>query len=404
MSTSQKPNVIVYRDELLAGSETFIAAQVAALREHRGILVGTRPVKGLTVPGDAMFLANGRFGRWSTKLLGINRRKMNALANLRPALVHAHFLVDAVTAMEISTQLAVPLIVTVHGYDATSSDECFSRGRINERVYVRRKEKLMKAATKFLCVSEFLKRSIIAKGFPEEKIEVHYTGIDTHQFTPHPEVVREPIVLFVARLVQKKGCECLMDAMAHVQASVPEASLVVIGDGPLRAKLESKTAPAARRARFLGHQNSATVREWMNRASVFCVPSVTAQSGDTEGFGMVFAEAQCMGLPVVSTFSGGIPEAVHNGKTGLLVRENDSRALSSSIIQLLTNRDLWKKFSENGRARVLEQFDIKVQNRRLEEIYAELIQQKQSAYFTTRGLGQQHVEMESLHVANTRIF
>src|SRR3569833_691489 len=114
----------------------------------------------------------------------------------------------------------------------------------------------MTSATRFLCVSDFLKRVLIAKGFPEQKIDVHYTGIDTHRFTPDPQAVREPIVLFVARLVEKKGCESLIETMAKVQSAVPESSLIVIGDGPLRAKLESKAAALLHRTQFLGDQNS----------------------------------------------------------------------------------------------------------------------------------------------------
>ncbi len=86
----------------------------------------------------------------------------------------------------------------------------------------------------------------------------------------------------------------------------------------------------------------------MSRAAVFCVPSVVAASGDAEGFGMVFIEAQAMGLPVVSTLSGGIPEAVKNGETGLLVAERDSAALAGAILRLIEDEELWQRYSSRA--------------------------------------------------------
>ncbi len=107
----------------------------------------------------------------------------------------------------------------------------------------------------------------------------------------------------------------------------------------------------------------------MNRARVFCVPSVTVDSGASEGFGMVFAEAQAMGLPVASFETGGIPEAVVHGETGLLARERDTAGLAQNIIALLSDRAMWERFSDAGRRRARELFDIRRQTAALEDIY-----------------------------------
>jgi glycosyltransferase involved in cell wall biosynthesis len=128
------------------------------------------------------------------------------------------------------------------------------------------------------------------------------------------------------------------------------------------------------RCRFLGTQSPSTVREWMARASVFCVPSVVAASGDTEGFGMVFIEAQAMGLPVVSTLSGGIPEAVEHGETGLLVTERDPVGLAAALLVLLENDELWQRYSAAGRTRVVSQFNLLQQTERLENVFAQLLE------------------------------
>ena len=211
-------------------------------------------------------------------------------------------------------------------------------------------------------------------GYPADRTIVHSIGVDVERFKP--PLVRElgKMVLFVGRLVEKKGCASLLEAMAEVQQRLPAVELVVIGGGPLHAKYEARAAGLRVRCRFLGTQSPATVREWMARASVFCVPSVVAASGDTEGFGMVFIEAQAMGLPVVSTLSGGIPEAVEHGETGLLVTERDPRGLATALLVLLENDELWQRYSAAGRTRVVAQFNLLQQTERLENVFAQLLE------------------------------
>jgi glycosyltransferase involved in cell wall biosynthesis len=184
---------------------------------------------------------------------------------------------------------------------------------------------------------------------------------------------REKSVLFVGRLVEKKGCGSLIEAMAVVQRRCPAADLVVIGDGPLRADYEARAVALGVRCRFLGVQPTPVVRDRMSRASVFCVPSVVAATGDAEGFGMVFIEAQAMGLPVVSTVSGGIPEAVKNGETGLLVAERDSAALAEAILRLIRDEELWKQYSLAGRRNVVHHFNLAQQTCRLENLFEQLL-------------------------------
>ncbi len=152
--------------------------------------------------------------------------------------------------------------------------------------------------------------------------------------------------------------------------------LVVIGDGHLRSKLENMARKLPDRWRFLGTQCQKMVCEWMNRAMVFCVPSRTLESGTSEGFGLVLAESQAMGLPVVSFATGGIPEAVANGKTGFLAAESDAKMLASYILQLLSNKELWQKFSVEGQKRVREHLDLRKQMKKLEEIYVRVISKR----------------------------
>jgi glycosyltransferase involved in cell wall biosynthesis len=333
---------------------------------------------GLSLPQDRLHIIShagflGKAQRVRFKLMGPNARLLHMLERLHPTLVHAHFGPDACSAMSVSDALRIPLVVTFHGYDATVTDEHLPK------LYLRRRDLLKSRGAQFLCVSEFIRGRLREKGFPSDKLQVHYTGIDTEFFCPEPDLPRSPIVLFVGRLVSVKGCQYLLRAMPRVQAAVPKAKLVVIGDGPLRRELQEQARASFRDFEFLGAQDHRVVRQWMNRASVLCAPSITAESGATEGFGMVFAEAQAMGLPVVSSASGGIPEAVAHNETGLLVKERDDEALARSLLVLLQDPQLWARFSQAGRSRVERLFNIHTQARRLEDIYEQVLREHESA-------------------------
>ena len=207
---------------------------------------------------------------------------------------------------------------------------------------------------------------------------MHYIGIDRQHFQPRMDQVREPLVLFVGRLVEKKGGEYLVRAMAAVQRQLPNVQLVLIGDGPLRSHLQSLARQLTVRTQFLGKQSPDQVRHWMNRAQVFCGPSIIARSGDAEGFGMVFAEAQAMGLPVASFATGGIPEAVIHGETGLLAPEKDTEQLAKNLMRLLEDTELRQRFALAGQAHVATKFDLKKNTRQLETIYDDVIDRYQS--------------------------
>ncbi|MGB3652517.1 MAG: glycosyltransferase [Rivularia sp. (in: cyanobacteria)] len=375
------PALVVFNGRLLPFSETFVRAQAEGLKHFTPYYVGCRLVNGLSLPPERTFLVNkgkliGKAKEGIFKLFGVAPQLFRQVQQLHPAIVHAHFGVCGALALPLIRNLQVPLIVTFHGIDATMTDEYARKDSLSTRIYLRRRESLKRETRLFIAVSEFIKSELIDQGFPADRILVHYIGIDTEVFKPDPTIRREPIVLFVGRLVEKKGCEYLIKAMAEVQAVNPEVELVVIGDGELRKSVENLAKSSLKNYRFLGIQTPEVVRSWMNKAKVFCVPSIRAKSGDCEGFGLVFTEAQAMGLPVVSFASGGIPEAVAHDRTGFLVNERDWQGLSEHILQLLGDRNLWQSFSSNGYQRVRDRFDLHKQTQALEEIYQSVIKSK----------------------------
>jgi glycosyltransferase involved in cell wall biosynthesis len=379
---------------------TFIRSQAEALEGFEPHYVGSRAVAfgGLELPPDRTLIINrsgsrcGKIREVPFKVLAFDPLFFRRVRQLKPALVHAHFGPSAVVALPLVQHLRVPLIVTFHGYDATVRQECANKFHYTFRAYWRKKALLQHRASLFIAVSEFIRKKLLEQGYPNDRILVHYIGVDTEFFQADPSVSRRPIVLFAARLMEKKGCEYVIRAMEKVQASHPSWELVIIGDGPLRQSLEQLAREKLRRFRFLGVQPAAVIRDWMNQSNVFCVPSVVARDGDAEGFGLVFAEAQAMGLPVVSFASGGVPEAVAHGEAGLLAPEQDWGVLAKHLCLLVNSPDLRRRMGDAGRKRVCAKFDLMTQTKKLEEIYRQVIS----------GLADAKTQDTSAYVASTK--
>jgi colanic acid/amylovoran biosynthesis glycosyltransferase len=366
--------VIIFRNELLPISETFIEAQVRSLKSFQPQYVGLVPAgHSLPLPANTIFLC-GRRSRFSRvlaaayKSVAYPRRAYSQVREAGANLLHAHFALDGATALPLRAFLKVPLLVTLHGYDVTTTDATF-RKTIGGRLYLAKRRQLWEKASLFLCVSQFIRKKAIEAGFPEEKLVVHYIGIDRKLFEYTPNQAARKSVLFVGRLVEKKGCSYLIEAMADIQKRHPDAELIVVGTGPQRSALAKRAKHLSLHCRFMGAQPQSTIHQLLQSARVFCVPSVTAATGDSEGLGIVFAEAQAMGVPVVSFQHGGIPEVVRHGETGLLATEGDTAKLGQYIERLITDDQLWEQYSREGVAWVQRQFDLEGQTRKLEEIY-----------------------------------
>jgi glycosyltransferase involved in cell wall biosynthesis len=381
---SDRPHILIYCDQLLPYSATFVRSQAEALQETEAHYGGCRRVSGLTLPDQRTHVVNqggilGNIEESAFKLWGCAPSFLQRLRQtVQPSLIHAHFGPDGVRALPLMRNLNVPLFVSFHGYDVTMHEAIAQRSTLSHRTYLKRRPRLQHEAIRFIAVSEFIRDKMLHQGFSPDKLCVHYIGVDTEQFTPDPTVQREPMVLFTGRLVEKKGCTYLIRAMAQVQQSRPEVELVVVGDGPLRAELERQASQQLKRYRFLGIQSPEQVRRWMNKAQVFCVPSVIAASGDAEAFGIVFAEAQSMGLPVVSFASGGIPEAIAHGETGFLAPEKDTESLAAYLALLLDDAARWTRFSQQGQQWIRQRFDLKQQTYTLEQLYLSAIEAAKS--------------------------
>lgn len=378
---SQK-TVLVYRNELLPISETFIRDQVLALRQWRPVLVGRRLSNDLPLDDLDVRIAGPQHSAIGRNLLSKFRRAfgvipskvINELRSENPLLVHAHFGVDAVDAWPIARALKVPMLVTLHGYDINTHRAWWEAGHggIRMRFYPRRLLHLaQQPQVSFLAVSQALRQRAIGFGIPAEKIAVSYIGIDTRKFRTGdvPIAQRALQVLFIGRLVEKKGCEFLIRAMSRVQKELPAAQLTVVGDGPLRQDLEQMARNEKVRISFLGARSSAEVKRELDASRVMCLPSITARNGDAEGFGQVLLEAQASGVPVVTSALGGADEGIREGITGFSFTERDVGRLAQTLTKLLSNDEVLNQMAHDGPSFVATKFDVIECTKTLEILY-----------------------------------
>jgi glycosyltransferase involved in cell wall biosynthesis len=178
---------------------------------------------------------------------------------------------------------------------------------------------------------------------------------------------RTGAVLFVGRLVERKGVEYLLQAIHLLKSR--DIRLHVVGDGPLRKTLEEKARELRIQAEFLGFVSREELQALFREADVFVLPAIVDAKGDTEGLGVVLIEALGFGKPVIASRVGGIPDIVIHEKTGLLVPEKDSEALASAIDRILENPDLAERLVRGGIQHVNERFSWPTIIKQLERTY-----------------------------------
>lgn len=361
MTTARPDTVCIWREELLPGSETFILNQARALRRWSALLSGLRERRdGLEVRPDFMLEGDKpvltRLNRGLYRHAGSTIRLHRHLR--ATSVVHAHFGPDGARIARAAGLARRPLVVTFHGYDATIPAAALGIDY----------SALFQHAARLIAVSGFIARKLMEAGAPEGKITVMPIGIP---LAPEPRHTSGPRhVLFVGRLVPKKGCADLIEALSGIPGAPP---LLIIGDGPLRSDLERLAQRLRVRATFLGARDPGYVAEAMAASIALCVPAQMAPNGDQEGLGMVFLEAAALSRPAVSYASGGVPEAVIHGETGFLAPEGNVRLLAEYLNRVISDADLGGRLGAAGRRRVEAEFDIAKRAEQLEGLYDDVI-------------------------------
>lgn len=255
----------------------------------------------------------------------------------RPDIIHAHWIIpQGIVAIVVKALLkdSPTLIITSHGGDLYT---------FNGKFFKRIKQYILSKADTLAVVSPAMKDYLRNELTIEDKISVLPMGVDTdEQFTPRPETTRKKNqVLFVGRLVEKKGLEYLLTAMPEILTHHPTTTLLIIGDGPYKDVLHKITRDLAvsKHVKFLGGLPSQNLAHHYRESSVFVAPFITADSGDREGLGLVIIEALSCNCPIVVSKNESLREicaAFTGNKWIQTVTERDPSSISGAVIGILT--------------------------------------------------------------------
>lgn len=270
--------------------------------------------------------------------------------------LHAHWIIpQGVVAVIVKKILRTSpaLLVTSHGGDLFSM-----QGRLGSFL----KKWVLNNADQITVVSTAMKQYCVNElGVPPKKIEVVSMGVDLKtQFLPDSGVQRNPFSLvFVGRLVEKKGVIYLIRAMPLIVKQFPEAHLNIIGDGVLKDQLcaEANRLNIGTHITFLGAVHNSRIPSYLSRSAVSVVPSVVSASGDQEGLGLVAVEAIGCGCAVVASSLPALGDVIIHEKTGLLAAPESPEDIARNVCYLLENPDKSERLSQEARTFVLSRFD-----------------------------------------------
>lgn len=316
-----------------------------------------------------MALDRAEYGYKARSLSTLYRLSQLLRGKGRYDVAHAHFGPVGDNVRFVRELWGVPLVVSFHGYDVSA----WPREKSN-LVY----DKLFRAADVVTANSRYTAGRLEALGCSPHKIHLLHMGLNLATFTfrerTRPADGRVT-VLSVGRLVEKKGFEYGIRAVARVRERHPGVHYGIVGDGPLRDHLQAVAEDLGVReaVTFYGAGSGELVRRKMQEAHVFLVPSVTASDGDTEGQGLVLQEAQACGIPVLATNHNGLPEGMLHERSGFLVPERSVEALAERLAFMIERPRMWPEWGRAGRKYIEEYYDSQKLSLQLERLYRQAI-------------------------------
>lgn len=294
-----------------------------------------------------------------------------ALEKRSADMMHVYFGHTGVHLLPFIKRWDRPVVVSFHGMDV--------QPREDQPGYVDRLRDLLQTLPMVMARSESLKQRLIDLGCDAEKIRLNRTGIPMEGFPvierPAPEDGKWRLIQ-ACRMVEKKGLDDTLNVFAEFLKNHPKAKLTLAGDGPLMDETEklAKKLGIIDQVEFPGFLDSEQLRDLFHRAHIFIHPSRITADQNQEGIPNAMLEAMATGLPVVATLHGGIPEAVKQGETGLLVEERDREGLLEQVKRLVEGDDLRQEMGRAAAASMREEFEHGAQIARLEGYYRELLE------------------------------
>lgn len=270
-----------------------------------------------------------------------------------------------------------PYIVMTHAMDVTFPQK-----------YPRKKwlmKKILHGAHKVTTVSRFTEQQLksLMVGPDRSKIEVIYPcpNLRIRDFNEQvcsgiPDKYGKPDakkILSVGRIVERKGFDAMIEALARMNKDYPNFNYLLVGEGEYKKKLQKMlTQPAyesiANKVIFVGKVPDNELACYFKLCDVFAMPSRRLSTDDVEGFGIVYLEANLFGKPVIGGDSGGVRDAVKDGKTGFLVDPTDTGMIADAVLKLLRDPERARRMGQAGQKRVLEEFNWACQTAKLEKL------------------------------------
>jgi colanic acid/amylovoran biosynthesis glycosyltransferase len=294
------------------------------------------------------------------------RSLLRILTKTEARLLHIYFGHIAVHLLPLVRAWPKPSIVSFHGADVMVE--------MDKPAYRRATRQMLEAVKLVLVRSESLRRAVVDLGCEEKKIELQRTGIPLDKFPfrqrSFPQNGEWRFVQ-ACRLIEKKGLFVTLRAFAGFVRQYPKATLTIAGEGPLLGDLQklARELKIDQRVSFTGFISQQQLRDIFYASHIFLHPSETGLDGNQEGIPNSMLEAMASGLPVFATKHGGIPEAIENGVSGVLVPERNDEALGRALLEAVQDRHFLSRIARSGAAVIAEKFSLNVQVHRLEEIY-----------------------------------
>ncbi len=373
----------VLTEEFGAYSTEFVRRQLSALEELRPFVACWLRSNETVFQQDAVHVLSQAAGtrRFWASLAGIFPRRYrlrdriianSALKRLldryRPRVLHIHFGWAAVRVLQTLERTRIPFTLVLHGSDLNTAHKS------RNSPYARQLVRAMQLARLCLFVSEDLREKGVELGCPEERAKVFYLGVPCPSEAEPLAGDGTPRIVTNGRLIEWKGHSVLIEALAMLKKRGKHALLTLIGEGPLRTELEEKALELGVdvRVRFLDRLPNRAIYDELLRSHIYAHPSRRLPGGEEEGLGLAVQEAMAVGLPVVATATGGIPESVINGETGLLVEHSDPAAMAEALGRLIDDAELRARMGAAGRERIRVHFNLELQNRKLKDLLVDL--------------------------------
>jgi glycosyltransferase involved in cell wall biosynthesis len=264
--------------------------------------------------------------------------------------IHAHFLSGpASIACFLSDFLEIPFSFTMHA-SSIFTDHIMLQHQL-------------RTCKKAVTISEYNKKYLIQTygNVFENKIDVIHCGIDMQAFKPlDSNKLSPPIILAIGQLFRRKGFLYLVKACKKLKQNGNQFQCWIVGDGPEKSHLKRtiERYQIHGDVLLLGRQSQENVKTYLQKASVFVLPSIITEEGGREGIPVAIMEAMAMQIPVVSTHTAGIPELIQHEKEGLLVDQKNEHQLAAALEYFLKNPEIGLKMGRQGRMKVEEQFNL----------------------------------------------